>query len=261
MIRLIAGVGAEFGTGHLKRMEKLAEYLTRRNHSTVIVAMDSSTPLSRLEADDASKCRLTVFDARDVDPQIATGRVIALDNRHPNRRTMDSRVVFHDTIPHPDVSMTVAMQNCLVDPEFCDQASNGRRALIYAGSWHGDPPGLDILASLGYELVQVGGQKNPRVTWHERLSPVDFRQEMCRSSLVFTYFGMTALQAMYLKKQVILFSIGDVHDRLSLNLAQIGVPFIRSAPVAADFTSTAMPAMIPGGRGFDFLLSLIEEQI
>lgn len=261
MIQLIAGVGAEFGTGHLKRMEKLADYLARRNHSIDIVTIDSSAAVSRPDAVNTTGCRLTVFDARDVDPQVGTGRVIALDNRHPDRNTMDSRIVFHDTIPHPDVSMAVAMQNCLVDPDGCDQAPNERRALVYAGSWPGQPPGLDILASLGYELVQVGGQRNAQLTWHERLSPVAFREEMCRSSLVFTYFGMTALQAMYLKRRVILFSIGNVHDRLSLNLAQIGVQFIRNAPVAADFNSRAMPAMIPGGRGFDLLVNLIEEQI
>ncbi|MCE9599739.1 MAG: hypothetical protein K8S54_17400 [Spirochaetia bacterium] len=268
MIRLIAGSGPGFGTGHVERMKLLAEFLARRGHLSELVHLSSPGYETNSHAL-SLESRLTVLDARDVDPEMFSGRVIALDNQSPSRKIwtgspMDpSRIIFHDTIPHPDIPIDVTMQNCLVDPEKCQiiqDVPEVKRALIYAGSWTGEIPGIGILHSLGYSLTQIGGRAgDSHVTLHERLPTAAFRREMCRSSLVLTYFGMTAFQAMYLNKRVILFSIGGVHDDLSEYLASTGIRFLKNQPTASDFVDLEMPKIVPGGRGFDILVDLIEE--
>jgi len=212
MISILVGVGPLFGTGHVERMERLSELLVARNHRVMLTRIESAEQANALP-----DAKVVILDARDLDPRsFVCPSVIALDNQHSCRMENPPRVQFHDTIPHPLVSYNVAMENCLVESRACDCMPE-KNALVYLGSTRMTFPFADEVVSLGYSLTQVGGQRSSgAITWVSRMAQSDFRKAICRASVVFTYFGMTALQVLYLGRRLVLFSIqSKVHDELS----------------------------------------------
>ena len=226
----------------------------------------------------------------------ARERLIAHDYRHPARERLiahdcpdsaqrtesapvaSARIRFHDAIPHPDADLDVVLRNCLIAPEYLSPAlprPDRRRALTYAGALDDidlsflDAP-LAALVNSGEldEVLRVGGpppeEGLARYVRHAaRLDATEFRVQLAGSGYVFSYFGVTLLEAWFRGCICALYSFGSpVHDSLSDYLARrTGMTFLK--PASESFppldTLGRLPGPRPGGDGYPILIDLIDE--
>ncbi len=318
---IIAGSGPGFGTGHVTRMSELhqgsaaagarAEFLVLEGSSPASEELrvrphDSASGPGRLLDDwiSAYQARIAslpgsdtrpviVLDARDLDPTIFPGPVLALDNRCPHREEiLPDRIFFHDTIPHPDAALDEVLRNCLISDDLVRARANlvgtptksgGRRALVYVGDTgmeaRLDPILTNLLARGDLsEVLRVGGTPPEGMgaeasvfRYAGRLDGAEYARALAAGDIVYAYFGMTILEAWYLGKAPVLYSIDSaVHQELSRNLSErTGIPYLDSTRPeqwqglvnddAADGAGgTGRPSVAgPGGRGFEILRELV----
>lgn len=253
MIRLIAGSGGAYGGGHRTRMETLHSLLVGRGRLCELILCEDEAEIRRLTGDSVG---LVVLDARDFSAREFSARVIALDNRSDSRR-LDRSSIYYDTIPHPEAQDVLA--NCLIDPALTalaartspgQDAFENREILVYAGRQ--DLPGFleEYLSSNSHARV-FRELEMPRAAFLDRLA---------RAAAVVSYFGMTILEAMYLRKPAAIFSINSgVHDRLSVYLEErCGVRLVRSIPELVSALAAPPSRCIPGQNGYQRLVDLIE---
>jgi hypothetical protein len=258
VIRLIAGTGEQYGGGHRTRMQTLQSLLLERGISCELLLCESDSDIRRLTQDPA---KLVVLDVRDFPAGEFYPPVIALDNRNSGRAE-DHRSIYYDAIPHPDAED--ALENCLIDPALT----------LFAGRLSAESVKRDSASLSGDILIYAGRQKLPHfveqfasehpracVVRESELPRTEFLDRLAAADAVVSYFGMTILEAMYLRKVAAVFSINsEVHDRLSLFLEQkCGVSFVRSAADLQSALKTAPSRCVPGQHGYSRLIALIEK--
>ena len=237
-------------------MQTLHSLLLGRGMSCGLSLCENESEIRRLTKDPAG---LVVLDARDFSPEEFSAKVIALDNRSPSR-AQDKRSVYHDTIPHPDAADVLG--NCLIDPAIAvlagasassqaDPSIRNDEIVIYAGR-----------QALPAFLSQFAASHPGACIFRElELSRAAFLDRLARAAAVVSYFGMTILEAMYLRKPAALFSINsEIHDKLSLHLQeQCAVPFVRSIPELENALIGPPSQCVPGKDGYNRLIALIEK--
>lgn len=240
----MAGTGDLFGSGHQRRMEVLLDLLGKEGVSAELILCSTETEIRRLTQE---KC-LVVLDARDFPAAEFHCPVIALDNRSV-WRAKDQKSIYHDTIPHPEAPDV--LENCLIDPAMKNLHRKEEESgiLIYAGRQK-IPEFLEHFAARRTGTTIVRESEMPRP---------EFLNRLAASSAVFSYFGMTVLEALFLSKCTALFSIeSPVHNALSEHLERTcGVPFVRSEQDAEAALSHKRSACRPGERGYERLVRLI----
>lgn len=244
MIRIVAGTGSLFGSGHRRRMELLFELLKQRGMASELVLCRSDTEIRRLTHEEYP----VVLDARDFPASEFTCPVIALDNRNPGRSS-DKKTVYHDTIPHPEAGDV--LDNCLVDP-----ALNAYRVtpakktgiLIYAGS-----------QKIPRFMEEFASRRAGTLVRESELSRTEFLDRLAAAEAVYSYFGMTILESLFLKKRTALYSIeSSVHNTLSEYLERTcRVPFVRSEKEADAALTLPSSTCCPGEHGYERLVNLI----
>ena len=253
MILILAGAGAHFGTGHVERMRILKGLLESRGHSVSIRLTDEPEAERGKHGDS-----LIIFDARDSACDVGE-RVIAVDNRS-SIRSGNTNVVFHDTLPHPEVSMDLALNQCLIDPALLTlerRTEDKASILVYSGQEA--PPELAVEG----KVFQVGRDRMVGAAGANRLDRTAFLERLAASRVLVSYFGMTVLEAMFLGIPAVTYSIGStVHDTLSALLEkETNVRFYRKSQKAGQEIFELTYTKRPSGQGFQILIDLIERYL
>lgn len=246
MIRIVAGAGGGYGSGHLARMEILKRLLSEKGIPCRLDACSSETEIRRLTVE---KSAVVVLDARDFPASLFSVPVIALDNRNRGRAG-DHATLYHDTLPHPDAGDV--LENCLIDPalgRISISAPAELPVLIYAGR-------QNLPACIDEFALESGAF----VVREAQLGRGEFLDRLAAAGTVLSYFGMTILEAMFLQRRVVQFSIASsVHDSLSMHLERTcGVPFVRDAHTLRAALPAQPSVCRPGAEGYHRLLNLIE---
>ena len=264
-VTIIAGSGPGWGRGHVQRMQILADLLTQDG---VAVQFLTSPEQALVEG------KLTVLDRRDTDPRpyLAHGPVIALDNRHHAREKI-SEVVFHDTLPHPNCDLELVFRSALIHPDLqkYGKLDKPTDAFAYSGALTDTEMLDDFLCSLVTEgLVRQAfrcgssppGKKRRRMLRHAaKLDRNVYFETLGRSKYVLTYFGMTMLEALHLRRTPVLYPSGNAdHDVLTNDLRRrTEIPTTNlQAGDERKFVSLD-PARLPqpSGEGFSILKKLV----
>ena len=164
---------------------------------------------------------LYIIDNRDcaVHEYLKRKKILLLDNFGEDSKNFPT---FY-SIPNPKLEFDKIKENILISSSihFFDTTDISLNSiLIYAGNLGSkESEILDafFLKSYGnYEIIRIGGAKpNSNIKYHTRLSRLSFYSELKRSSIFVSYFGQGVLEAAFLKKNIILYSISDYHNTLS----------------------------------------------
>ncbi|MCB1307476.1 MAG: hypothetical protein KDK30_04820 [Leptospiraceae bacterium] len=193
-------------------------------------------------------------------------------------------IVFVDTIPHPQADLADTLRNALLfeldsaETNLQQRRTDRLSLFVYAGDWknkavHSFFTRL-IDENVHYDWHICGRfvdtwQAGPQVRLSTHLERPAFVQALRSADLIWTYFGITMLEAWYLRKPVVLFAPGDSeHAVLGDYLQQAArIPFISigtdidtalaKALRQLQSQSRSLPAQIPDGRGFQRLLDQI----
>lgn len=270
-VTIVAGAGAGYGTGHLRRMRAFARWLRTKALGLRFVVVSADRPPRDLKAS------LYVVDARDMplDPFLAHGPVIALDNRH--RSAASQAAHFHNTIPHPQEPLAETLRHVLIAPELIALRQNNPTTTPQAQSR--TPRGVAIYApssQLANRSSTVFGQLFPdrpiRILLpQESLPAPEFYRQLRRSEILVTHFGISMLEAWFLGVPLILWSIGTpIHDELGRFLeGAAGIPFLEAhdcIKAAAWQKAIAMakhgPSVAgPGERGYEILWEKMSQHL
>lgn len=273
--------GIDYGSGHFERMSELRRRLEQRGDAVELVPPDAPPP----------RADLCIVDARDHDPrpyQTPRRPVLALDNRHPQRQaSIAGGVNFYDTIPHPEADLAGTLRQALLAADVLECKSSykrepGRvpfRIFCYSGGFS-DVDALDDwlarAAGRGWEVRRCGTAK-PSTAFlksggrHvERAPRRDFLAHLAAADCIVSYFGMTILEAWYLRRLPVLYETGStIHEELGSYLADAaGLPHlhVRSMTPAQQERSLdalaggewPLPPAGPGGNGYDLLMEEID---
>lgn len=290
-VRLVAGAGSEYGTGHIRRMEELARllFLAAVDFEFLVIADPRTSPVLQyriLDPEDRESFKqngecLWIIDARDLDlaPFIQSGTVLALDNRCKDRSVLADSVQFIDTIPHPLANLDETLKMALIPEDvrnLAGRVSPDHKIFSYTGGW-ADVEEIDRWLSHAVESGSVESAfrcgKAPLSTVHspvnrvERLPREEFILYLSHSRILLTYFGMTMLEGWYLGNIPVLFLPGsDVHGELTLDLhRRAGIPLLMKSgrslsvyPENALKNGFRLPSELrPTGEGYDRLMEMI----
>lgn len=242
---------------------------------------------------------LMLIDARDLNPtafaKIAYS-ILVLDNRHntrssppPETGTTTAAIEFYDTIPHPLAELPLTLDQALLRADVCALKSeqnslkkDSKSLFVYSGEFlvpELDRVLLDLAAS-GWSVSRCGSQKplpesartigegSPSpFRWSPRLKRDAFLQALAEADWVWTYFGMTLLEAWYLGRPPALLPVeSPVHVELATYLQKAaGLSSIDPAANANavdlwnERAEARMPAAEngPGDQGFHRLVTRI----
>ena len=268
MIALVVGTGPGFGTGHTVRMRELARLLAERGLSTQFLGCSGEN--SALDPDSFSgseRWRLAVVDARDLNPEpFSRGcPVIALDNRCPARFRPESQsaVIYHDTLPHPELPIETACQNLLVRPSLTAGPSSRRSrcVVIYAGSLITRPEVTGMVRFLerqNFEPIVLDGVRRRPAREVDRL--------MLSARALITYPGMTLMEAWYCGAlPIVVGTRKPLHRAHARDLAAAGVPMLEKPDcptplrdyLRQERLSPLLARTRPGASGYARLIDLI----
>ena len=204
----------------------------------------------------ASKKIIFLLDLRDIDPQefAELGAVLSLDNRHPIRASLaikeikdnksqnhhSNRIVFHDTLAHPQAKLDDILNNSLISPSLLNRNNSKqgikRKAVVYAGSLSPALSFIDAFSALllqikmgldnnaSDEILYFATKKPPAplaniVSSQKIDSHHKFLDIIAETKFVFCYPGMTLLETWFLAKVPIMFATASkLHNELSCYL-------------------------------------------
>ncbi len=290
-IAILAGTGPLYGTGHETRMGELCRLLEEQGIPALLLVTREErilSPRSLLPAGVEPHSLLWVLDVRDMDPRpfLEGRRVLALDNRWEGRErsTEDDRLLFYDTIPHPESEeWENTLRQALIRPGRREEARSTRKReiLLYTGEFAG-APSLDhfllpLLEEGVVERITRCGTTPPSLNksgffHYPRLDADRFYAAMDSATWVIAYFGITLLEAWSGGAVPVVFDNGNpVHDPLRLDLVrrtgmahlvrrdgiwQISPPglFAEELPLEKMRPSRMSP---PAGEGFSLLVETL----
>ncbi|MBE7437663.1 MAG: hypothetical protein HS115_04340 [Spirochaetales bacterium] len=262
-VLIISARGPLAGSGHAERCRILARYLKSQGIEVREAALDLQS--GRWQTDTLEDSfALIVLDARDFDPARIpfTGPILALDNQSASRGR-GGRFSFYDTIPHPQLDLSIVLRQALVEP--IPYRPHKSQVLIYSGALTVPRYVALLLDVLRPCPVLVVGTPGPlKARYIRRLSPEAFRQELGRSSYFLTYFGQSFLESLSVRGlRPLLYSSGsDYHDLLSSAISrQLKIPFVRNLSDALSCRmriATYRPRIWTVAGGYDLLTERIK---
>lgn len=225
----IVGPVAQFGSGHLRRMELLQSRLSLDGISMTLLIDDTGwgeVPYS---------ARVVLLDRRDTAfPPAALRRrdrlLISIDNLGRGR---EQAHVIYAALPH--ISMDVAqfrraLRQIILPPEIsripnrcaCSQVIRVRHGL----------PQADLLLH----------------PYRERLSRERFLKRLIKAESIACYYGQTLFEALYLGKKIFLYDISPLHRILADNFFRV-------------WGGLSYPQLYFDGRGLERLATVVKQAI
>lgn len=206
---------SKYGSGHLERCKILYSMVQTYRYQ---VDMGNSLPKNLIYD-------LYIIDHRDLPvPKVLVNKnILFLDNYNKEINNFHFPVFY--TIPHPSIPFGETKENFLfpqIIDTFKSYSKNEKIILIYAGSLGEEETKiLDEYFynqnSEGYKIIRVGGSKSSKYNFEVvyRLSKYEFLQYLSNCEIFCSYFGQSTLEAYYLEKKIVLYSISDYHTQLA----------------------------------------------
>lgn len=253
------------GRGHFERCKYLSTILQTNFYN---VEMDKEIP-KELDAD------LIILDSRDmlVPNLIRNKKIILIDNFGQDR----FKFIHFDTLPHMLNDFDESIQNTLLPLHFFEKVENKKpnKIFCYAGNLSfRESYKLDLFlkkqfSGSSYEIIRVGGskrkKKNLGIKLYNKLNKTEYLKLLNESEFFVSYFGQSIMEATYLEKKIILFSISDYHNELAFHFVQnsnamyAGDIRKQSLITSANFLKFTRPNSIGmKGNGYEKLFKLIE---
>ncbi len=254
------------GRGHYERCKYLSTILQLNNYH---VQMDSVL-------DEENEYDLYIIDSRDklVPDSIRNKKIILIDNFGSDRYSN----IHFDTLPNMLNDFEESIQNTLIPQHFFEKKDPiiTNKVFCYAGNLSfRESYKLDLFLckqfqSSNYEIIRVGGshrkKKNLSIKIYSKLNKTEYLRFLNESEFFISYFGQSIMEATYLEKKIILFSISDYHDELAFHFVQnsnamyAGDIRKQSLIYNANFLKFTRPNVLGmKGHGYEKLIKLIEE--
>ncbi len=260
-IRIIYAPPGHFGSGHYERSKILFAKLSALGHDV------SLSP----DLHENENCDLTIFDYRDlqVPEKMRSQKLLLIDNFGPDRNLYST----FDVLPHPKLDFQESLKNILFPSlisYYKEYPSESKNIVTYAGgrdkkeSFALDEFLYGIFGSK-YNYIRVGGDANSAfpVEVIFRLSRKEFLGYLGNCAFFCTYFGQSLMEAAYLQKKTLIYSISDYHTELGKFFSEnSGLAFIGSIHQGLDkisANSIEMPDVILENSGFHNLIGKIQE--
>ena len=202
----IAGTGKNFGSGHYKRGKIIIELLRNNGYKCDLVenqAADDNTYFNY---------KTILLDKRDDSfPKSVKNKkkkqfLVTLDNRGSGRSEAD---LFIDTLPHIHMNqneIAQSLKHCILPPQITREICRSKFAKITLIN----DAQLRILDNNVFIHRPHSANMHPDKTNDE-----EFRLALIKNDIVATYFGQTLFEAIYLGKQIYLYSISPYHSQLA----------------------------------------------
>ncbi|MCB1156868.1 MAG: spore coat biosynthesis protein F [Leptospiraceae bacterium] len=246
-----------YGSGHYERCKLLLIQLQSRFYR---VQMSHTLP-------DKQDYDLLIVDHRDyiIPDKFRNLKILLLDNFGPDRKYYN----HFDILPHPQVSFEESLQNLLLPAcaTLFERKDKGRNNIFcYSGNMGEEVIRLDewILQNFSaFSYTRIGDfpPKSDTVLYCKRISKLEYFNNLSNCSFFISYFGQSALEALYYGKKPMLFSISEYHKELTLflesNNACIYIGDIHRTLSIPIISNSSHP--IPSGEGFTRLLTCIDK--
>ena len=195
----IVGKANKYGSGHYRRMQALMHDLEKHNLKCVIIDDEKKITC----AGENLKVKMVILDKRDdnfPEPIFNQNNAVlfAVDNRGEGRK---SATHIWDTLPHPDMSkpeVIKALQNFLLSPTYKVDKSKSTTAVI----------------SFTENIENITADENTLIHKPNDYSE-DFNERLLNATTVYTYFGQTLFESIYLGKNIVLYGISPYHEKLA----------------------------------------------
>ena len=220
-ILFIAGYLGFYGRGHYIRAVRLKRYLKDKNIQVDIFQYNSSKTNQKINM---QKYYLIILDVRDTPfpsfIQNLSIPIIVLDNRGSDREKAN---VIWDTLPHFDMSyedLQTSIQNILIPLELILYVQKNTTVKRSASKVYCSKDGKDT--------NEIELWKEHQIFNHLRFSQNSkyysekkYMNKLLQSEAIFTYFGQSAFEAIFLGIYIVLFPITPYHKKLNEFLVDI----------------------------------------
>lgn len=194
---LIAGPEAQYGYGHLTRMQALALELRKHKVTSTLVVLDENKTVEF-----PMPFGVALLDRRDTafPPSVKNSGawLVSLDNRGEGRLEADR---VYDALPHYSMAEDAykdALANLLLSPHLTNEESRSNEARV---ALHATKEDAQRFAEFPRETI--------------RQSPAVFLEALKNAESVVCYFGQTFFEALYLGKEIHLYSPTPYHATLT----------------------------------------------
>ncbi len=225
-ISIIYAPPQEYGYGHFERCKILFVKLSSLGYDINL----SGNLFPEIDSD------LTIIDYRDavVPPKLRNGKVLLIDNFGPDRNIF----IHHDVLPHPKLDLQDSLKNILFPDllNYYTEKTESNLILTYAnGRNEKESFAIDdyLYNKFGnaYEYIRIGGFEpaSTNIQLIHRLSKKEFFDYLSKCSTFCTYFGQGLMEAIYLQKKILIYSISEYHTELGKYISEkSNLPFIGS---------------------------------
>ena len=202
----IAGTGNNFGSGHYKRGKIIIELLRNNGYKCELVENQAENDNIYLNY------KTIILDKRDESfPESVKKRkekqfLVTLDNRGSGRSEAD---LFIDTLPHIHMNqreIAQSLKHCILPPQISREICRSEFANITMIN----EAQLHMLGNKVFIHRPHSGSAHP-----DKITDKEFRLALIKNEIIATYFGQTLFEAIYLGKQIYLYSISPYHTELA----------------------------------------------
>ncbi|MCG9875371.1 MAG: hypothetical protein MH321_11370 [Leptospiraceae bacterium] len=275
-ICIIIGNPREYGSGHWERMTILSIKLVLLGYE---VSMQfNSTKITQEFDYFIIDSREDYSDAKFLQP------ILRIDELSKKRKNLISeeeyfRLGFVDLLPHPDSFGWSAKPQVLLS-NFANQSlsniqilnSSNRiketnTLLCYAGNLNSEcSKSLDDFLISKYsnnKIIRIGGSEpiTMKIHYEVRLTKRKWWNYLSKSDYFLSYFGQGLMEAMYLRKKLASYSIGDYHTMLSRHIERIwSVPFLGDCNQEMEFLEFSNSYPIIHNTAHERIIQWLESQ-
>ena len=207
-VLIICGDPKYYGSGHFQRM-KYVHYILQLK--SIYCNLQYELPKDYLSYD------LILFDKRDCKIPKKSKKVLLLDHFGIERNSCP----YYDLLLHPANKEEFDTEQILIPPmlESYKNQTENQWITVYAGNTKQEIFYLDTYLKSRfsqYKIIRIGGQKpKENIEYFPYLVNSQFYQILSQSHLFVSYYGQSLMEALFLQKKVLQFSISDQHHLLS----------------------------------------------
>lgn len=275
-ICIIIGNPKEYGSGHWERMTILSVRLVLLGYE---VSMQfNSTKISQGFDYFIIDSREDYYDAKFKQP------ILRIDELSQNRKNLISleecfKLGFIDLLPHPDSFGWSSKPEVLLS-NFANQSlsniqntipsntiNSNNIILCYAGNLNSEnSKRLDNFLLSKYSnntIIRIGGSEpiTMKINYEARLTKRNWWKYLSQSDYFLSYFGQGLMEAMYLRKKLASYSIGDYHTMLSRHIEDIwSVPFLGDCNQEMEFREFSNSYPIIYNTAHERIIQWLESQ-
>ena len=210
----------KYGSGHYERCKSVSVNLESIGYEVIC---NSKLP-------DEKNFDLFIIDHRDMEipNELKDKKILLIDHFGQDRYSYFP----HDLLPHMFNEFEDVIQNSLFTfgIESYKENKEKKRVLIYAGnlnfrsSFLLDRFAFTHFSDSGYEIIRVGGVPRKKAnfgikTW-SKTNKRDFLKLLSESEFFISYYGQSVMDASFLNKKILLYSISDYHEKLALHFSK-----------------------------------------